>query len=120
MKMSRPFREGEDGEVSARTKRFLAASGRLPRQSPAVPAGHPLWIPGIFTGVSHAGWGGATEHENIPPFEGGQRSRRGREGDVQPAGTGTPPGWLRHHPPQGGIFIGANENLLPAKSLYRV
>src|SRR5216117_2241158 len=60
------------------------------------------------------------EHENIPPFEGGQRSRRGREGDVPPAGTRTPPGWLRHHPAQEGIFTGANENLLPAESLHRL
>src|SRR5207244_5860685 len=48
-------------------------------------------------------WGGATEHENIPPFEGGQRSRRGREGDVQPAGTGTPPGGCATTTLKGGF-----------------
>ena len=49
-------------------------------------------------------WGGATEHENIPPFEGGQRSRRGREGDVQPRPEqGHPPGGCATTPLKGGF-----------------
>src|SRR5205807_6612011 len=81
------FREG--GEVS-RTERFLSASGRLPRESRAGPPASRSGYRGFSPEFPMPS--GAAPHENIPPFEGGQRSRRGREGDVQPAGIGTPPG----------------------------